>query len=66
MAARTAVVAGTTFLFVASGNDDGVSVFSVASDGSLTNVENVEESATLPLDGPVTVIVPVSCWRHGR
>ena len=55
----TAVVAGTTFLFVASGNDDGVSVFSVVSDGSLTNVENVEESATLPLDGPVTVTTAV-------
>ena len=31
--------------------DDGVSVFSVAADGTLTNVDNVTDDATLDLDG---------------
>jgi 6-phosphogluconolactonase (cycloisomerase 2 family) len=50
-AVTAAVIAGTTFLFVAGGNDDGVSVFSVADDGTLSNVDNVGDDATLELDG---------------
>ncbi len=47
----TAVVGGTTYLFVASSVDDGVSVFSVAANGTLTSVFNVTDNATLKLDG---------------
>jgi 6-phosphogluconolactonase (cycloisomerase 2 family) len=46
----TAVVAGATYLFVAAFGDNGVSVFSVAADGTLTNVDNVTDDATLELD----------------
>ena len=46
----TAVVNGTTYLFSASFSDNGVSVFSVANDGTLTNVANVADDATLQLD----------------
>src|SRR5262249_4744052 len=48
-ALTTAVVGGTTYLFSSSVGDYGISVFSVASDGSLTNVANVPDSPTLPL-----------------
>src|SRR2546423_698144 len=47
----TAVVGGTTYLFVAGENDDGISVFSVAANGTLTNVFNVTDDATLKLNG---------------
>ncbi len=47
----TAVVEGTTYLFVAGFIDDGVSVFSVASDGTLTSVDDVSDNAALELDG---------------
>ena len=51
----TAEVGGTHYLFVAGLRDDGVSVFSIGNDGSLTNVENVAENATLELDGARSV-----------
>ena len=44
------MVAGKTFLFVAAGADDGVSVFEVSSQGVLTNVFNITDDATLALD----------------
>ena len=51
----TAVVSGTTFLFVGGAVDDGISVFSVsATDGHLTNVFNLadtEVAGELFLDG---------------
>lgn len=49
------VEGGTTFLFAAGGKDDGVSMFSVASDGSLTSVTNVTDTASLALAGPQSV-----------
>ena len=55
----TAVVGGTTYLFVTGLNDDGVSVFSVAADGTLTNVDNVTDDATLELDGAFGVTTAV-------
>jgi 6-phosphogluconolactonase (cycloisomerase 2 family) len=58
--ATTAVVDGTTYLFVAGQNDNGVSVFSVAADGTLTNVDNVSDDATLELagaDGITTAVI---------
>jgi hypothetical protein len=36
----TAVIDGTTYLFASGTNDHGVSVFSVAPDGTLTNTDN--------------------------
>jgi ketosteroid isomerase-like protein len=47
----TSVVGGTTYLFVTGFFDDGVSVFSVAADGTLANVDNVTDGGTLELDG---------------
>src|SRR5438045_9677655 len=47
----TAVVGGTTYLFVAGQTDDGISVFSVASNGTLTNAFNVTDAGALELDG---------------
>ncbi|MCT4610093.1 MAG: Ig-like domain-containing protein, partial [Pelagimonas sp.] len=41
-----AEVGGTTYAFVGSLFDDGVSVFSVANDGSLTHVQNVPDGGT--------------------
>ncbi len=55
----TAVVGGTTYLFVTGYNDDGVSVFSVASDGTLTSVDDVSDNATLELDGAADVSTAV-------
>src|SRR4029077_8820312 len=47
----TANVAGTTYLFASGVADSGISVFSVAADGSLTNVFNIDDTATLQLRG---------------
>ncbi len=47
----SATVNGTSFIFVSGIDDDGISVFSVASDGKLTNVDNVVDTAGLLLDG---------------
>jgi 6-phosphogluconolactonase (cycloisomerase 2 family) len=51
----TAVVGGTTYLFVAGNSDNGISVFSVANDGTLTNVDNVSDAGGLKLLGALTV-----------
>ena len=51
----TAEVGGMTYLFVAGFDDDGVSVFSVANNGSLTNVHNVTDASSLELDGATSV-----------
>ena len=55
----TAVVGGTTYLFVTGYHDDGVGVFSVAANGDLINVFNVQDAGLLELDGPVDVITAV-------
>ena len=55
----TAVVSDTTYLFVAGDNDDGVSVFSVASDGALTSVFNITDDGTLALNGAASVSTAV-------
>jgi len=55
----TAVVGGTTYLFAAGWNDDGISVFSVAEDGTLANVDNVTDNATLELDGAYSLTTAV-------
>ena len=47
----TAEVGGTTYLFVVGLNDDGVSVFSIANDGTLMNTTNVSDGGNLELDG---------------
>ena len=55
----TAVVSGTTYLFVAGEVDDGVSVFSVASDGALTSVFNISDDGALQLNGARSVSTAV-------
>jgi hypothetical protein len=68
-ALATAVVGNKTFLFAASAVDDGVSVFEVAGNGSLTNVDNVTDDATLELDGASAVHAaklpapPICSWQ---
>ncbi len=52
-----AEVGGSSYLFVAGAEDDGVSVFSVAADGSLTNVANVEDDDVLNLNNALSVAV---------
>lgn len=51
----TSAIGGTTFLFAAAATDDGVSVFSVADNGALTNVFNIADSGSLELDGARTL-----------
>jgi 6-phosphogluconolactonase (cycloisomerase 2 family) len=58
-ALTAADVNGTTYLFVAGGRDNGISSFSVASDGTLTNVENIVDTATLELDNATTLTTAV-------
>ena len=55
----TAVVGGNTYLFVTGYHDDGVGVYSVAANGHLTNVFNVQDVGPLELDGPVDAITAV-------
>ena len=55
----TTVVSDTTYLFVASDIDDGVSVFSVASDGALTSVFNITDDGTLELEEASSVSTAV-------
>lgn len=45
-------LSGGTFLYVMGNNIDGLSVFEVAASGGLTSVENVDDDATLELNGP--------------
>jgi 6-phosphogluconolactonase (cycloisomerase 2 family) len=48
-----ATVDGTTYIFAAAIADDGVSVFSLAADGTLTNTDNVDDASDVDflLDG---------------
>ncbi len=55
----TATIGGTTYLFVAGFSDDGVSVFSLAANGTLVNVSNVTDGGLLELDGAVDVTTAV-------
>ena len=57
----TAVIGGTTYLFVAGFEDDGVSVFSVAGDGELIVADSVDDSedVNLELDGALAVTTAV-------
>ncbi len=47
---ETEVIAGTTYLFGGSFLDAGASVFAIASDGTLINVANLSDDATLALN----------------
>jgi 6-phosphogluconolactonase (cycloisomerase 2 family) len=58
-AVTTAVVNGTLYLFAAGSDDDGVSVFSVANDGTLTNIDNVADDGTLALEASFAVTTAV-------
>ncbi len=48
-AALATEIGGTPYLFVAGASDSGVSVFSIATDGTLTNVDNVTDDGTLQI-----------------
>ena len=54
-----AVLGGTTYLFVVGADDDGLSVFSVAANGALTNVANVTDAGDFELDRPIGVTTVV-------
>ena len=47
----TAKVGNSTYLFVTGWIDSGVSVFKVASDGSLRNVDNIADGESCPFSG---------------
>ncbi len=55
----TAVIGGNTFLFAAGGVDDGLSVFQVAANGTLTHASSVTDNGTLKLDGASDVTTAV-------
>jgi len=55
--AVTTVGTGATQFLVATGDDDnGVSVFRIEADGSLTNTDNVHDNATLELDNAMDAV----------
>lgn len=58
-ALTTAVIGGTTYLFAAGAQDNGVSVFSLDSTGALTDVTSVSDNATLQLLGTDAVTTAV-------
>ena len=70
-----AVIAGTTYLFVAGTFDDGVSVFGVAPDGTLVHTTTVTDAGALELDavrglttavvGGTTYLVVAGQFDHG-
>ncbi len=61
MRVHAAKIAGTTYLFVAGQDDDGVSVFAVAADGSLINFGDITDDPTLrELDGASAVTTAVA------
>ena len=55
----TTLINGTTYLFVASFSDNGVSVFSVGNNGMLTSVDNVMDNSILELNGASGVTTTV-------
>jgi hypothetical protein len=50
-AINSATVGGVTYLYVAGSIDDGISVFEVASDGTLTSIQNLADDAALQIRG---------------
>ncbi len=57
----TAVIAGTTYLFVPGTGDNGVSVFAVAPDGTLVHANTIIDDGAGPLEltGPRQVVTAV-------
>ena len=55
----TANIGSVTYLFVAGNIDNGVSVFSVGSDGSLSNVDNMSDGGDLQLNGASSLATAV-------
>ena len=51
----TAQIGSATYLFVAGFDDDGISVFGVSGDGSLTNVANIADNDELNLAGTESI-----------
>ena len=54
-AVTTAAVGTTTYLFVGGNEDNGVSVFSVANDGTLTYATSISDNTTYNLGGPLAL-----------
>ena len=55
----TVIVGGNTFVIVAGDDDDGVSVFQVAANGTLTETSSFADADTLELDGASAVTTAV-------
>ncbi|MGH1412641.1 MAG: beta-propeller fold lactonase family protein [Pelagimonas sp.] len=54
---EAATIGANTFLYVAGLNDDGISVFQVAANGTLTNVFNYSDTTELALNGATDIEV---------
>lgn len=52
----SATIGGATYLYVNGAVDDGISVFQVAADGTLTNLQNINDDAILELDNAGEVV----------
>ena len=58
-ALATTIIGGTAYLIAGGGVDDGVSIFSVAANGTLTNVGNVVDSGGVNLNGVSDIAIAV-------
>ena len=58
-AVTTATIGGTTYVFVAAVVDSGVSVFSLAANGTLDNTDNVTDAGALELSSTTSVTTAV-------
>ena len=57
LSVTTAQIGSATYLFVPGNTDNGVSVFEVSADGSLTNVANILDTEDLFIDAPYFINV---------
>ena len=60
----TAEIDGKHYLFVTGANDDGVSMFNIASDGTVMNTTNVSNGGNLELDGAFGVTTAKVDGKH--
>ncbi len=55
----SAVIGGTTYLFVTGETDDAINSFSINSDGTLQHIETIEDTHTSKLNNPVSIVTTV-------
>ena len=55
--AEVVQMGGHTYVYVAAEDDPGISVFELNANGSLTNIQNIHDDATLQLDGTAGLAV---------